>query len=85
MPFLSERTLDVPDTDTQFSGLGSHAHTFEFASKVYNLTTAELQAERTQQALAAMIAFGGLCLQAPGEKQQLGLQARSQTPQPAGG
>ena len=32
MPFLSEHTLDVPDTDTQFSGLGSHAHTFEFAA-----------------------------------------------------
>ena len=75
----------VRHTDTQFSGLRSHTHTFEFASKVYNLITAELQVERTQQALAAMISFGGLCLQAPGEKQQLGLQARSQIPQPGGG
>lgn len=39
LSFLLECTLDMSDMDTQFSGLRSHAHTFEFASKEYSLIT----------------------------------------------
>ena len=39
LSYLLECTLDMSDMDTQFSGLRSHAHTFEISSKVYNLIT----------------------------------------------